>query len=608
MGNEWNFLGSNIKEKNILNIYVLGESQNFTSTILAEKTNFNHDNLFNWINNFSNKGITNDILNIIIEEIKLKFRKNNECNSIIIFLEKQDIPEKINLIINCMKNLKKIYKPIVILAIDEENKIQLKNDKNEKIYNNNKNNKNNNNNNNNKEINNLETDANTLNMDEYIEIVFYKNNDYYNIENSIRSIYNYYYNVGDLLTNYVQVVNDFIIKNEKKEDVPSIEFKSNYKATFNILVMGRPGCGKSTLINLILNEKRAREGIGYSITKLFTQYLHKKYPITLVDTPGFEDDKAIRKMEDFINNFSFFFKEGKIKFHLVLYLINASNERTFMSLEYQLINTILKSLNIPIFFVCTRTRTEEVSINFKEEVKINLMQIFGLETKLVEHIYCCHLLNEKDGIYKRFGVDKLLRGIKEYFSKEIKKIENIEKNLEDIPSIIKTNEQHKLNILSSLENSNSFSNYLKNLSDNIIEKYKNVISKIDKYDLYIEKKLKSTIEAIKNHLAFELNSAPSQIDDTELFSEEIRTNIVYGWVVIFDRIKINKKDKLDEIKSFYIKKVNNIENFIKGYILLKIEDNNSYMKEVIQNYKKAIDSLEEISNNIQSKIILTKIN
>ena len=582
MGNEWNIFGSNTKEKNILNIYILGESQNFTSSIFTEKPNFNHNYLYNWIKEFSNKGITNDILNNIIEEIKLKILKNNESNSIIIFLNKQDIYEKINLIINFMKAIKKVYKPIVILAIDEESKKELKNVNNEQIYNNNENNS-------------LGTDVNILNIDEYIEIVYYKNNDYCNIENRIRSIYNYYYNVGDLLTNFVQMINDFIGKNE---DFPCIEYKSHYKATFNILVMGRPGCGKSTLINLILNEKRAREGIGYSITKLYTQYLHKKYPITLTDTPGFEDDKAIKKMKDFLSNFSFFFKEGKLKFHLVLYLINASNERTFMSLEYGLINNILNSLNIPIFFVCTRAKTEEASLNFKEEVKINLIQNFGLETKLVEHIYCCNLLNEKDGIYKRFGIDKLLRGIKEYFSREIKKIEKIVKDFEDFPSNITTNEQHYLNILSSLENSNTFSNYLKNLSDNIIDKYKNEISKIDKYDLYIEKKLKSTIKAIKNHLAFELNSS-SLIDNKEtketFCEEDIKIDNFCG---AFNGVKRNKKDNIDEIKKFYLKKVENIENFIRQNILSKTKDNNSYMEEVFQDYKKAIDSLEEIANSI----------
>ena len=577
MGNEWNIFGSNTKEKNILNIYILGESQNFTSSIFTEKPNFNHNYLYNWIKEFSNKGITNDILNNIIEEIKLKILKNNESNSIIIFLNKQDIYEKINLIINFMKAIKKVYKPIVILAIDEESKKELKNVNNEQIYNNNENNS-------------LGTDVNILNIDEYIEIVYYKNNDYCNIENRIRSIYNYYYNVGDLLTNFVQMINDFIGKNE---DFPCIEYKSHYKATFNILVMGRPGCGKSTLINLILNEKRAREGIGYSITKLYTQYLHKKYPITLTDTPGFEDDKAIKKMKDFLSNFSFFFKEGKLKFHLVLYLINASNERTFMSLEYGLINNILNSLNIPIFFVCTRAKTEEASLNFKEEVKINLIQNFGLETKLVEHIYCCNLLNEKDGIYKRFGLDKLFTGIKDYFSKDITKINFIKSEFKNIINMSNTNtyEDYELNILSSLEYSSSFKKYLTNLLRKIIEKYKTLISKINQNIPNLDEKLKKIYETLKKHLAFELNKDESEINDS-LYEKCFAT--------CGDFFSGNTENN---IKKKYLDKINNIENFLVNNLNDKIKNFDSFMEEIINNYENSINSFLNINDNINKNEI-----
>ena len=217
-----------------------------------------------------------------------------------------------------------------------------------------------------------------------------------------------------------------------------------------------------------------------------------------------------------------------------------SNERTFITVEFQFRRVLFRSMKLPIFFICTRSRTEEASLNFKEEVKISLMQRFGISSNIIEHIYCCHLLNEKDGGYKRFGIDKLLRGIKDYFSKEIKKIEEIESDFENFLNIInfKTYEQYNLSILSSLENSNSFSNYLKNLSYNIIEKYKNEISKIDKHDFYYEKKLKRTIEALKNHLALELNSEPSQIDDKEFFSKEEIENGIFCNAFTSNELKI----------------------------------------------------------------------
>ena len=87
-----------------------------------------------------------------------------------------------------------------------------------------------------------------------------------------------------------------------------------YKATLNVLVIGRPSCGKSTLINLLLNERGARECFGYSITKLYSQYVHKKYPITFTDTPGFDDDECLKWMERFLWVYNTFSKKEEINF------------------------------------------------------------------------------------------------------------------------------------------------------------------------------------------------------------------------------------------------------------------------------------------------------
>lgn len=74
------------------------------------------------------------------------------------------------------------------------------------------------------------------------------------------------------------------------------------------------------------------------------------------------------------------------------------------------------------------------------------MQIFWENSKLIEHIYSCHSLNEKDGICKRFDIFNLLHAIQEYFLKEINKF------LGDIYS-------------------EQFRKYLDDLSNNIVESY-----------------------------------------------------------------------------------------------------------------------------------------
>lgn len=83
--------------------------------------------MYCWIKNFSTGGITTDNLNSIKDDIISKFQTKIICNCILIFLESQEcLEEKIILINDFLSNIKKIYKPIIILALDEEKKMKAK--------------------------------------------------------------------------------------------------------------------------------------------------------------------------------------------------------------------------------------------------------------------------------------------------------------------------------------------------------------------------------------------------------------------------------------------------------------------------------------------------
>lgn len=63
--------------------------------------------------------------------------------------------------------------------------------------------------------------------------------------------------------------------------------KENFKRT-NILVLGKTGVGKSTLINAIFGEDLAKTGTGKPCTENIKEYSKEGSPIHLIDTKGLE--------------------------------------------------------------------------------------------------------------------------------------------------------------------------------------------------------------------------------------------------------------------------------------------------------------------------------
>lgn len=41
-----------------------------------------------------------------------------------------------------------------------------------------------------------------------------------------------------------------------------------------------------------MNEKKTKVGIDTSIAKNISKYIHKKYPLTILDTPGIDIEKG----------------------------------------------------------------------------------------------------------------------------------------------------------------------------------------------------------------------------------------------------------------------------------------------------------------------------
>ena len=599
-------LNENVK----LNIYVCGnkkELNNFyekevvggpvdnQQTLLKFYESHHDHNEWNFC--FYNRDMTKDLANELMNDIKNNIKDNNNNNNLVLIFfystkNKNNIEKNTNLfntILGSFELMSKIYKPILLFAAKKTKKDENENedkDEDEEF-----------------DKKNLELfdiiDKSSLKknyINKYIQFVCYKDNNYDEINKKISSIFCYYNNISD----YFSLLDEIIMNGEESYHIKR-KNKMKYNATFNILVIGRPGSGKSTLINLLLNKRKAKEGIGLSVTKIVSKYIHDNYPISFQDTPGFEDNKDLQKMKNFLYNVNYIFEEGKSKFHLILFVINASNERSFIGEEIDLINFIMKEMKIPIFFVCTKSKNEEYARDFEEVLKLNLWQNFGEDTNLVNNIYSCHLLNEKDGIYKRFGIDNLLKNIQDYYMKEILQREEDlldKKNKMDTPN--------KNIFLGDVKENEKFIDYLQRISNIIISKYE----KFTYRQIYREKIKNKKIE-LKNdkihemlvdHLALELNGERCGKDFCKENEKEIINDVEKNMDNNEEYRKMNIgsriiKDK-NEIKSIMITK--KIGEKAKNSFLKKVDDEGfNYLKEIIKDYKIAIESLTKLCGDLK---------
>ena len=579
-----------------------------------------------------------DILSDIEE--KFKERKTSseiEYNIILELLDENEIIEKKkNSIISILENkIDKTIRPIVILGI--KNKVRA-NDNSYQMSHQTNNEKGKNKNN--IQNNTVEKLRNSDISNEYIEFAYYDDDNYREIFDKIKQLYRYYNNIGDIYT----------IMNEKlgQPNIDKFCEKNNFKniVTLNILVIGRFGAGKSTLINILLDEKKAHTGVeflGKSNTKFFSRYVHPKHPIVFIDTPGIENKCDYEKIQNYLLDTKEFYGYGKNKIHIVLYIINSSDVRYFNKDEIELIKLIIANMKIPIFFVCTRALNKEYAANNKEFVKINLKQIFGINTYLTEFIYSCQLLDEKDGIYKRFGIEELLGAIHDIFINSKHNPENIRKNfinaqkneskslshsIREFPlfNLFNNNNQNfddKI-IFNSLKNFDyNFKKYLNNLCEKIIINYYNYAKSKKEADNQgkDKEKNKNLICLLINHLAYELNG--------DLSNEKIKNIMpISGNDISNNEASLSQDNKnsfsIEEIKTkgFEAKNIflKSLEESFQYYISDNAEKKenlqsptgsdkskeislpiqsgiNNYFNYLIDEYKKAIESFKHIYKN-----------
>jgi len=378
-----------------------------------------------WTIYILNESISDDICTFIIDEIKKHFRDDSQCYDALVPLIKN-----LNEVQTVISNIEKVYKQkrkqpfILFLSKTEETP-------NRESYQ--------------KLVTATYFDkrnilAESIKIDD-LKDEKTKNGIYKNIFSKIWNIFAYYNGMGDLIL----VPSGFII--EKRHLFP-------YQ--LNILTCGKPGLGKSSFINIVLKEKRAKEGEGLAVTSEIVRYSHPYFPIAFYDTPGTDSSEAVKMLNDELELYNVKLKEAKKKIHLILWFIRY-DKRVDVGNENLLMKNLL-NFNAEFLFVINFVDDPIESEEFKTKKEIileSLTTIFkGKVPDLEERIVFTNLIKEKVPV---FGLDNLFYKIHFIFKKYIEKFNTIQNG--DQLSFL--NELSKNKLLSELVKAEDLKIYLR---------------------------------------------------------------------------------------------------------------------------------------------------
>ena len=155
-------------------------------------------------------------------------------------------------------------------------------------------------------------------------------------------------------------------KDEKTEDKFDL-IERAFPFNLNIVCIGRFGQGKSTGVNQILQEYKAKESNkGCSQTKNITFYQVKNKPIRILDVPGFENEKTVQDAVQKLQKYREKLNKLQDSVHIILYFLNFTETRVFMELEYPILEEITNHKSAKVIYVITHS----ISKNPKNKKKI----------------------------------------------------------------------------------------------------------------------------------------------------------------------------------------------------------------------------------------------
>ena len=276
-----------------------------------------------------------------------------------------------------------------------------------------------------------------INQKENIEKIK-ETNEFLSFSRKINVIFSYYNELGDEFS---------FINSKNQEKLINNEDNNNFPVFINILLLGETGSGKSTLINLLLEEKKSLEGgHGKSTTsKNILVYKKSNLAIRFYDVKGIEDETTFKNYIKILKDLNGNEHTSPDGLNAIFYLKSYGDNTIIKGYEEKIIAE-LTNFKIPILYIFTnvnydindekaveRTKKARQSDRdrkqnlIKDEIKKNFSNQNSFNKYFDKYIkfYFVNLVENISLNVPTFGIDKVLS----FFQESVKE-EDWEKLLE----------------------------------------------------------------------------------------------------------------------------------------------------------------------------------
>lgn len=218
-------------------------------------------------------------------------------------------------------------------------------------------------------------------------------------------------------------MDNYDIKNVADKISEAISQEYSELEKLNVMVLGKTGVGKSTLINNMFNEKMAETGIGKPITKKMRKIEKRNFPLAIYDTPGLElggENSMKELIAEITSEIERGLKSEDINemIHCIWYCVATPSHR-FEQAEIDFLRNFLgetSKFNVPVILVLTQSYSKndarELMIQIEKEnlPLVNIVPVLAEEYKI-----------DNEFIIKSYGLNALAELMYEVIPEEVKR-------------------------------------------------------------------------------------------------------------------------------------------------------------------------------------------